>query len=112
MVPLRSAAGEVTTLPTWPWTRFGYDLEFDAQGRRGAQHIDFEAIALHLAALERAARQHGTRIERLILAPEFLPLLWAAPSGHGLKSRIAVLRGPAWVRHDEHYHVDFTAPQP
>lgn len=112
MVPLRNADGTVVTLPSWPWTGFGYDLEFDARGRLGDRRIDFEAMALHLQALDTAARRHGTRVAQLILAPEFLPRLWAAPSGHGLKSRIAVLPGPAWVRHDEHYHVEFAAPRP
>lgn len=110
MVPLRNASGAVTTLPTWPWQHFGYGHEFDAQGQLGEWRIDFEAIAVHLDALDRAARRHGSRMERLILAPEYLPLLWATPSGRALQARIPAMGTPAWVRHDEHYHVDFARP--
>jgi penicillin-insensitive murein endopeptidase len=37
-----------------------------------------------------------------------VPLLLSTPSGHrlgALSERIT--RKPAWVRHDEHFHIDF-----
>jgi penicillin-insensitive murein endopeptidase len=110
MVPVRDGSGGSVPLPTAPWTKFGYGLEFDRQGLRGDLAIDFEALAAHLAALERAAAAHGTRVELLILAPEYLDLLWRTPTGRELRGRIPVLSRPAWVRHDEHYHVDFANP--
>ena len=110
MVPVRDRSGRSVPLPTAPWTKFGYGLEFDRQGRRDGLTIDFEAVAAHLAALERSAAAHGTRIELVILAPEYLDLLWRTPTGRELRGRIPVLIRPAWVRHDEHYHVDFANP--
>ncbi len=110
MVPVRDRSGRSVPLPTAPWTKFGYGLEFDRQGRRGDLAIDFEAVAAHLAALERAAAAQGTRIELVIMAPEYLDLLWQTPTGRELRGRIPVLTRPAWVRHDEHYHVDFAKP--
>lgn len=110
MAPVRDAAGRPVPLPTAPWTRFGYDLEFDASGAGRGLRIDFEAMALHLEALERAARARGSRIELLILAPEYHRLLWQTTAGRRLAGRVPVLPGAAWVRHDEHYHVDFANP--
>jgi penicillin-insensitive murein endopeptidase len=111
MVPVRDENGRAVPLPTAPWTRFGYGLEFDRQGRLGNLQIDFEAMAAHLAALEEAARAHGTGIELLIFAPEFQALLWRTPAGRRLQGRFPVMTTPAWVRHDEHYHVNFRNPE-
>lgn len=108
MVPLRAATtGKPRRFPTAPWTRFGYDLEFDAAGRRGSSRIDFEAIALHLQALHDAGPRHGVRIARVILTPEYLPLLRATEAGRRLPRDLPFMTRPAWIRHDEHYHVDF-----
>jgi penicillin-insensitive murein endopeptidase len=79
-------------------------------GHSGELQIDFEAMAEHLSALQAAAHAHGTSIELLILAPEFQPLLWQTPTGRSLRGRFPVMTGPAWVRHDEHYHVNFVNP--
>ena len=106
-VPVRDATGASVSLPTLPWTRFGYDLEFDRTGRMGGLAIDNAAIVAHLAALDDAARRHGLRIERVIYDPALQPALFAAPGGAALRERIAFSARPSWVRHDEHYHVDF-----
>jgi penicillin-insensitive murein endopeptidase len=102
MVPVRSG-GRPSRRPTWPWNRWGYDVEFDASGVSGDLVIDFEAVSAHLMALHRAADANGLRIERVIFDAELLPELRAA------KGRLppVKLQGEAWVRHDEHYHVDF-----
>jgi penicillin-insensitive murein endopeptidase len=110
MVPVRDEDGRSVPLPTAPWNKFGYGLEFDLNGRYDNLTIDFEALAAHLAALERAAAVHGTKIDLVILAPEFLDLLWQAPTGRELRGRIPTMPRPAWVRHDDHYHVDFVNP--
>ena len=111
MVPIRDGQGNSVPLPNLPWTYFGYLLEFDAKGRLGDLQIDFEAIAKHLDALQHAARTHGIRIDLVVLAPEYLPLLWQTPTGRSLRDKfIPFYREPAKTRHDEHYHVNFSNP--
>ena len=107
MVPVRTADGEPTTLPTAPWKKFGYAIEFDAAGRSGDLQIDFAAIALHLDALDRAARRHGLAIDLVIFAPELRRQLALTEQGRRLDSRLPWMKGIPWVRHDDHYHVDF-----
>jgi penicillin-insensitive murein endopeptidase len=106
-VPVRDAAGRPARLPLNPLNRYGYDLEFDAAGRRGDLAIDFDAINAHLLALDAAARAEGIGIGRVIFDPPYLPKLYAAQRGDEVRRRIRFMPRPAWVRHDEHYHVDF-----
>jgi penicillin-insensitive murein DD-endopeptidase len=110
MVPVMDRKGRSVPLPTSPWSRFGYGLEFDELGEHGNLRIDFEAIAEHLAALDRAARAHGTKIQLFLLAHELQPLLWKTPTGRTLEDRFSSMARPAWARHDEHYHIDFVNP--
>jgi penicillin-insensitive murein DD-endopeptidase len=109
MVPVRNAAGQSVPLPTRVSQRYGYDLEFDASGRLGGLRIDFEAVAQHLVQLQRAAAERGVVVGQVIFDPRYLPLLQATPSGAQLKG-LPFMRKDAWVRHDEHYHVDFVLP--
>lgn len=110
MVPVRDKSGRSVALPTHPLNRYGYDLEFDRRGRMKGYRIDFEAIALHLEALDRSAKKHGIGIERVIFDPAYLPMLFATSRGAYLQSKMTFMRRQAWVRHDEHYHVDFALP--
>ncbi len=106
-VPVRDAHGRPASFPAWPWTKFGYGVEFDASGKAHGLHIDFDAIADHLLALDHAAHAHGLRIRRVIFAPELRKKLFHAKHGHQVRRRLHFMKGRAWVRHDEHYHVDF-----
>jgi penicillin-insensitive murein DD-endopeptidase len=106
-VPVRDARGRSVPLPTSPFTRFGYDLEFDAQGRLGELSIDFEALLLHLEALDRSARARGSKLRLVILDTRYLPLLERSELGRRLRRSLPFMPRQAWVRHDEHYHVDF-----
>jgi penicillin-insensitive murein endopeptidase len=106
MVPVRKD-GRITTISTAPWRKFGYVVEFDSTGSAGKVSIDFEAVALHLAALDEAATAHGLTVQRVIFAPEFIPKVEAVPGAWRLVDRLPWFQGTPWVRHDEHYHVDF-----
>ncbi|MBS2030384.1 MAG: penicillin-insensitive murein endopeptidase [Deltaproteobacteria bacterium] len=107
-MPLADSHGAPVTIGTWPWNKLGYALEFDERGRLGDQHIDFEAVAAFLLELDQQARTRGLRISRVFIAPEFVPLVSKTPSGQKLGALGELLsRKPAWVRHDEHFHVDF-----
>ena len=108
MVPLRSVtSGRPVEFPASIFKTFGYGLDFDQLGVCASYKIDFEIIARHLVALDEASRHHGLTITKVILAPEYLPLLWATPTGARLRRKLLFMEKPAWVRHDEHYHVDF-----
>jgi penicillin-insensitive murein endopeptidase len=108
MVPLRDAGtGQPVRFPSSVLNKFGYGLEFDRQGAVDGYKIDFEILARHLAALDEASRRHRLVITKVIMAPEYLPLLWATETGQKLRKQLPFLETPAWIRHDEHYHVDF-----
>lgn len=97
-------------LPSSPFNRYGYDVEFDRNGEGPAGRIDFAAIAAHLRALDEAARERGGKIERVFFAPDLQDELFAAEGGAALRGRIAFNQTQSWVRHDDHYHVDFAFP--
>ena len=80
------------------------------RSRRGDVRIDFESLAAFLLEPEVQARNRGLGVARIIVAPEYVPLLLGTPSGRRLGSlEDALVRGAVWVRHDEHFHVDFEA---
>ena len=116
MVPIRAGADRRTLTPavmaTTALNRFGYDEDFDPDGvqRDGTVRrvIDFDAIAAHLRALDRRARERGGRIARIFFAPDLQDDLFAlAPD---LRRLLRFNSRPSWVRHDDHYHVDFDFP--
>lgn len=111
-VPVRDARGQSVSMPTHVWNSWGYDIEFDRWGvaRDEGLRIDFDALAEWLLAIHEAARRHGMRIRRVIFAPELRPQLFAAGAAGRRVARIVPFKpGKAWVRHDEHVHIDFAA---
>lgn len=103
MVPVLDAGGRSVPLPSSPLNEFGYDIEFDANGRYENLTIDFRALSAHLRALEHHARRHGIALRRVIFAPELRKHLSRV-------ERIPFSTRKPWIRHDEHYHVDFAVP--
>jgi penicillin-insensitive murein endopeptidase len=109
-VPVRDRSGHAVPVPTTVWNRFGYGIEFDKDGRFGEYTIDFEAMSEHLYRLHGAAKARGVGIALVILDPPYLPKLLATTRGPFLRQNLKFMTGAAWVRHDEHYHVDFAVP--
>lgn len=107
MVPVLDENGRSTPLPASVVNRFGYDIEFDRDGRYMKYTIDFEAIAEHLYQLHIAATAKGIALSQVIFDPEYLPRLFQTRRGTFLREHLSFMQGKAWVRHDEHYHVDF-----
>lgn len=107
-MPVRNGAGRSVALPTGIGNRYGYDIEFDADGRYGDYQIDFAALAEHLHRLHAAAARHRSAIALVIIDVRYLPKLFATPRGNWLKQNVRFMQRDAWVRHDEHYHVDFS----
>lgn len=110
MVPVLDTSGKSVPLPTGPFNRFGYDIEFDAEGRFEGLRIDFEAIAKHLLLLDAEARKRGRSLRRVIFAPELREHLRQTGQWPQLQRQIPFSTKRPWVRHDEHYHVDFEIP--
>lgn len=110
MVPVRNDEGESVPLPTSVANRWGYDLEFDGSGASGELLIDFDAISQHLYQLDLAARRRGVAVRRVIFAPELQVHLQGTTRWPYLSRHLQFSKQRSWVRHDEHYHVDFAIP--
>lgn len=109
MVPVLKD-GKSVPLPTSPLNKFGYDLEFDDNGRIEDYSIDFPALAKHLTELHKAASAQGVKINRVIFEVPLQKHLFATPEGAKLKGLMTFSTRQAWVKHDEHYHIDFELP--
>ena len=110
IVPVTENNGHSVYLPTGVSNKFGYNIDFDTNAKFEGYTIDFEAIAEHLYQLNVAAEAHGSGIALVILDPPYLSRLFATKHGQYLKANINFMKGKAWIRHDEHYHVDFLVP--
>jgi penicillin-insensitive murein DD-endopeptidase len=71
--------------------------------------IDFTALSEHLHQLNLAATKNGASIALVIFDPAYLDRLFATPRGPSIRS-LPFMKGKPWVRHDEHFHVDFGIP--
>lgn len=109
MVPVMRN-GESVPLPTSAFNRFGYDLEFSDRGSLGDHQIDWEALGLWLRELHRSAQRHGAPIRRVIFEVPLQQRLFKSTHGAYLRNNITFSTKQAWVRHDEHFHVDFSVP--
>ena len=107
MVPVLNKEGKSVPLPTNALNKWGYDLEFDNDGVLDDLRIDFEALSEHIYQLHIAAKKNGGDIWRVILAPELQPHLKETSRWKYLEENIQFSTKRSWVRHDEHYHVDF-----
>lgn len=86
---------------------FGYAIEFDQEGRFEDYRIDYEAMAEHLYQLHQAVQKRGIGISRVIFDVPLQKSLFQTRRGDYLRRHLAFSTKPAWVKHDEHYHVDF-----
>lgn len=81
--------------------------QFDSKGRLDDLKIDFEAVAEHLYQLHVASKAGGFDIWRVIFDPELQPFLQDSPRWPYLSENLQFSTKRSWVRHDEHFHVDF-----
>jgi penicillin-insensitive murein endopeptidase len=110
MTPVVSESGQSDHLPTHPINKFGYDIEFDSNGKYDEYTIDYVGLAAHIVALHKEAISQGVDLWRVIFDPKLQPELFKTPYGPYLKKHIQFSKKRSWVRHDEHYHVDFAIP--
>ena len=107
MVPVMDKAGRSVHLPTNALNKYGYNINFDSVGRYDEYHIDYEALGAHIVSLHRAAQNHGIGIWRVLFDPQLQPMLYETSFGDYIKRNVKIPTKRSWVRHDEHYHVDF-----
>ncbi len=110
MTPVVNAKGESVHLPTHPFNRFGYNIEFDEEGNYDGLTIDYDALVAHIVALDRQSKKLGYDLWRVIFDPKLQPNLFKTEYADYLKNNIQFSKKRSWVRHDEHYHVDFSIP--
>jgi len=108
MTPVINAHGKSVHLPTHLFNKYGYSIELDEDGRYQSYGIDYEALAAHLVALHKSAREHHINIWRVIFDPKLQPHLFKTKYADYIEKNIKLSVKRSWVRHDEHYHVDFT----
>ncbi len=106
-VPVINPKGKSVFLPTGPLHQMGYAIEFDSHGKYQNYSIDFEAMGQHLLEVKRAADLHHVKIWRVIFDNELQKLLFQSKSGKRAQAELTFSTRKPWVRHDEHYHVDF-----
>ncbi len=110
MVPVVNEKGKSVHLPTHFFNKLGYSIEFDAVGKYEEFKIDYEALAAHIVSLHSVAKDNGVGLWRVIFDPKLQPYLMQTKHGEYLKKHIQFSKKRSWVRHDEHYHVDFDVP--
>lgn len=106
-MPVRDPKSRRVLMPTAPWNKFGYSLEFDRDGRGEGLTIDFDSVADLLLEVHRQAGLHGLAVDRIIVAPEYVDRVLSAKVVGIRQLEKLFMRTPAWVRHDEHLHIDF-----
>lgn len=109
MIPVIDKSGNSVPLPTSILNKFGYDIDFTLDGKFQNLTIDYEAFAAHLAALKLAASRRGTGIWRVLFDPEMQHELKSTEAWPQI-SDLEFSKKRSWVRHDDHYHVDFAVP--
>jgi penicillin-insensitive murein endopeptidase len=97
-------------LPTHPFNKFGYDIEFDNDDKYKEYSIDYIALAAHIVTLHKESKKMGFELWRVIFDPRLQTKLFNTKYGDYLKANIQFSKKRSWVRHDEHYHVDFLVP--
>ena len=110
MTPVTNSKGKSVHLPTNIFNKFGYKIEFGPNNKYEDLNIDFEALAAHIVSVDKVAKEKGYGLWRVIFAPELQPFLFETKYASYLKANIQFSKKRSWVRHDEHYHIDFDIP--
>lgn len=107
IVPVTDEQGKSVHLPTNFLNKLGYTIEFDEKSRYREYSIDYEAMAAHIVSLHKMAKKYDVDLWRVIFDPKLQYNLKRTKYWPYLKTHIQFSQKRSWVRHDEHYHVDF-----
>lgn len=106
-VPVVNQEGISVKLPISLLNKFGYNIEFNQNAQYKNLSINFETMAKHLVAIKQAADAQGVGISVVIFDNSFQQKLFSTPTGKALPELMRFSVKKPWVRHDEHYHIDF-----
>jgi len=91
-----------------------YWLNFNNKGQYSKDTsitIDFESIAQHILLLQKEAKKHRLKIQKVIIKTELKDELFQGEYGKKLKESgiyiVKSLSPTINALHDEHYHIDF-----
>ena len=110
MTPVIDKTGTSVHLPTHALNKYGYNIELDKNGKIDELSIDYVAMAAHIVMLDKEAKASGYDLWRVIFDPKLQDGLFKTQYGDYLKANIHFSKKRSWVRHDEHYHIDFIIP--
>ncbi|MFT5521387.1 MAG: penicillin-insensitive murein endopeptidase [Enterobacterales bacterium] len=110
MTPVINSKGVSVHLPTHPFNKFGYNIEFDERDSYDGLTIDYESLAAHIVALHKQSKKLGYDLWRVIFDPRLQPNLFKTKYADYLKVHVQFSKKLSRVRHDEHYHIDFSIP--
>jgi penicillin-insensitive murein endopeptidase len=106
-VPVVNQEGVSVKLPISLLNKFGYNIEFNESAQYKNLSINFETMAKHLVAIKHAADAQSVGINVVIFDNSFQQKLFSTPTGKVLPELMHFSVKKPWVRHDEHYHIDF-----
>ena len=109
MIPVINKNNQSVALPTHILNKYGYDIDFTLDGKYKDLAIDYEAFAAHLAATKLMAEKHGVGIWRVLFDPQMQSALRDTKAWPSI-SDLNFSKKRSWVRHDDHYHIDFVIP--
>lgn len=109
MIPVFDKRGRSVPLPTNILNKYGYNIDFTLDGTYEDLKIDYESFAEHLAATKVAAKKSGVGIWRVLFDPEMQGSLRNTKAWTKI-SDLNFSKKRSWVRHDDHYHIDFIVP--
>lgn len=98
MTPVKDKHGASVHLPTHLLNKLGYDIEFDENDHYDGMYIDYEAMAAHIVALHKQAKQHGHDLWRVIFDSTLQPNLYKTKYAHYLKENVEFSKRRSWVR--------------
>ena len=67
-------------------------------------------MAAHILAIKRAADAREVKIWRVIFDPKLQLFLHTTKAWPELEGQVRFSERRSWVRHDDHYHIDFEIP--
>ncbi len=107
-VPVVDSKGVPRELNIRIINKLGYNIEFNKEAVFNGLKIDFESVAKHIEALNIASKKEGIGVEFVIFDNAFREMLSKTSAGKKLVNEVKFSVKKPWVRHDEHYHVNFS----